>query len=195
MGWRGVLTKLDAQAIHKFGRLIKNDLEPGERHGVLLLPDGSYQRASYLGPGTQVLKRYKRGDKGKTPVDAVAKQHDRDYSIAKTPEDITRADHRMIASVNNIQRRGLDSPFNILQAKAINLKYAAEAIAGHNALGFGGTPGDAEHQSDSIALKGKGAPPGPQYGSKQTKKPNNKKPSILQMLRGVKKRRRNLTGR
>ena len=34
----------------------------------------------YLGPGTKLEKRLKRGDPGKNRLDRIAKQHDIDYS-------------------------------------------------------------------------------------------------------------------
>lgn len=188
MPWRGILTALESPIVQRLNAYIADDLENGEMHGVLKMPNGGYRRAQYLGPGTQVLKRIARGDKGRTPVDIIAKQHDRDYSIAQTKEDVTRADERMIRSVDNVERRGLDSPFNIMQAKVINLKYAIEAIAGDNALGFAGTPGDEKHRNAAIMLKGgRGAvAPGPQF----KKKPSKKKLTTLQILRDVKKKNR-----
>ena len=75
MGFTGALTKWGRQVLQKYGG-IKDDLYPGEHHGIMKLPNGRYERGAYIGPGTQVIKRYRAGIKGKTPVDQVAKQHD-----------------------------------------------------------------------------------------------------------------------
>jgi hypothetical protein len=39
------------------------EIEAGEKHGVLILPNGKIGRANYMGPGTNLIKRLKRGDK------------------------------------------------------------------------------------------------------------------------------------
>ena len=41
----------------------------------------------YMGPGTQLTKRLKRGDPGINRLDQIAKQHDIDYSRAKNLQD------------------------------------------------------------------------------------------------------------
>ena len=46
----------------------------------------------YLGPGTHLRKRLKRGDPGINRLDRVAKQHDIDYSRAKTRKMIKAID-------------------------------------------------------------------------------------------------------
>jgi hypothetical protein len=61
----------------------KTGLMPGERHVLLKMPDGSNQFASFMGPGTNVMARLKRGDHGKTEADEIARAHDIRYSLAK----------------------------------------------------------------------------------------------------------------
>ena len=76
-------------------------ISPGEKHIVLPTKHG-LTRANFAGPGTQVKKRIKRGDRGvdgPRGIDAAARTHDLAYVNARTPADIRRADNRMIREV------------------------------------------------------------------------------------------------
>ena len=57
----------------------------------------------YLGPGTKLKKRLKRGDPGINRLDKIAKQHDIDYSKAKNLQDKWKADTKMIESINKLR--------------------------------------------------------------------------------------------
>jgi len=48
----------------------------------------------YMGPGTHLAKRLKRGDPGINRLDKIAKQHDIDYSQARNLQDKWKADPR-----------------------------------------------------------------------------------------------------
>ena len=39
----------------------------GEKHAILKLPNGKYGVGNYIGPGTQIIQRLKRGDPASTP--------------------------------------------------------------------------------------------------------------------------------
>lgn len=104
----------------------------GETHMILKLPNGRSGVGNFIGPGTQVIERVKRGDPGRTPTDWVAKRHDIDYTLAgnarTTGEQmklVRRADNRMITSLQRIKANRLDSGRNItaglrlIQAKTI----------------------------------------------------------------------------
>ena len=54
----------------------------------------------YMGPGTYLQKRLKRGDPGINRLDRIAKQHDIDYSRAKTLRDKHAADPKMIKAID-----------------------------------------------------------------------------------------------
>jgi hypothetical protein len=95
----------------------KNELFEGERHAPLILPDGSVEFGNWIGPGTQVIKRLRRGDKPKTATDRIAMRHDLDYTIARNVDDIRRADQRMIESLNRLQAENGDHPLNIFAGK------------------------------------------------------------------------------
>ena len=108
----------------------------GERHAILQLPNGKYGMANYMGPGTQVIKRLKRGDKGRTPSDTVAMRHDIDFSLAAGLENkeaqikaVREADQRMVASLNRISKNKEDAKKNIFMGRRlIQGKMAAEDI-------------------------------------------------------------------
>lgn len=104
----------------------------GEKHAVLKLPNGKYGVANYMGPGTNVVARLKRGDPGRTQSDMVAKRHDIDYALSKNEktkdaqlQKVREADNRMIKSLQKIRENRSDSNHNIqlgmrlIQAKTI----------------------------------------------------------------------------
>ena len=59
----------------------------------------------YLGPGTHLKKRLKRGDLGINRLDRVAKQHDIDYARAKNLRDKHAADRKMIRAIDRFKGR------------------------------------------------------------------------------------------
>ena len=56
----------------------------------------------YMGPGTKLEKRLKRGDPGINQLDRIAKQHDIDYSRAKNLQDKWKADEKMIKAIDRL---------------------------------------------------------------------------------------------
>ena len=59
----------------------------------------------YMGPGTHLQKRLKRGDLGINRLDRIAKQHDINYSRAKTLRDKHAADRKMIKAIDRFGGR------------------------------------------------------------------------------------------
>ena len=59
----------------------------------------------YLGPGTKLKQRLKRGDPGINRLDRIAKQHDINYSKAKNLHDKWTADTKMINAINKLPGR------------------------------------------------------------------------------------------
>ena len=53
-----------------------------------------------MSPGTKLAKRLKRGDPGINRLDRLAKQHDIDYSKAKSLADKHIADRKMVSGIN-----------------------------------------------------------------------------------------------
>ena len=56
----------------------------------------------YMGPGTHLEKRLKRGDPGKNRLDRISKTHDIDYSKARSLKDKHKANRKMIASITKL---------------------------------------------------------------------------------------------
>ena len=56
----------------------------------------------YMGPGTHLAKRLKRGDPGINRLDEIAKQHDIDYSQARNLQDKWKADTKMIQAIDRL---------------------------------------------------------------------------------------------
>lgn len=99
----------------------------GENHGVLWVPGKGFQRANYMGPGTNIMQRLKRGDKGKTPIDQISKLHDIDYTLAsgtaQTDQEHSQlgraADNRMIASGWKAYKSGKETKFNLTEGAGL----------------------------------------------------------------------------
>ena len=74
-----------------------------------------------MGPGMHLKKRLKRGDPGINRLGRIAKQHDIDYSRAKTLKDKHVADRKMIRAIDHLPGRKTLTEHvvkNIMQAKA-----------------------------------------------------------------------------
>ena len=74
------------------------------KSGVEFHPYSSSKKKRYqfFGPGTFLKKRLDRGDQGINRLDRIARQHDTDYSEAKSLEYNWKADDKMIASIKNL---------------------------------------------------------------------------------------------
>ena len=88
----------------------------GEKH-IPLIVNGKMKVASFVGPGTQIIKRIKRGDKALTETDVVAELHDINYTLASNLDDVREADLRMINKLKDIEQKKLDNKFNILAGR------------------------------------------------------------------------------
>jgi hypothetical protein len=100
----------------------------GEKHAILKLKNGKYGVGNYIGPGTHLVERLKRGDPPRTEVDKVAQAHDIRYFQAKDLGDIRKADNIMINKVKQISRNRGDAPQNIMQANLIRAKVVGENL-------------------------------------------------------------------
>ena len=56
----------------------------------------------YMGPGTHLEKRLKRGDPGINRLDRISKIHDIDYSRARSLKAKHKADRKMIKSIEKL---------------------------------------------------------------------------------------------
>lgn len=96
-----------------------NDSQPlyeGEQH-IPLIVNGKMKVANFVGPGTQIIKRVKRGDKPLTETDAVAELHDLSYILSRDLDDVRNADLRMISKLKEIEQKKLDNKINILAGR------------------------------------------------------------------------------
>ena len=57
----------------------------------------------YMGPGTRLKTRLKRGDRGINRLDTIAMRHDIAYANAKSLEDKWKADKQMINAINKLK--------------------------------------------------------------------------------------------
>lgn len=149
---------------------------PGEKHALLKLPNGKMGIGNYIGPGTHVIERLKRGDPPRTLTDKTAKRHDIDYTLASGSKDkatqnklIREADERMVSKLKSIEKHGLDSKFNTLQGKKlIQAKMKAEDIGILKKGSFGGdlkklTPQEnilLKSKKEKLQMEGFGHPAG-----------------------------------
>ncbi len=73
----------------------------GEAHLVLPTKHG-LTRANFCGPGTNLLRRLERGDRGVSQVDTACSKHDMAYHLAKSKKDIRDADNALIRDVDAV---------------------------------------------------------------------------------------------
>lgn len=113
---------------NSFGNSDENarPLYSGEKHAFIKLPNGKVGRANYMGPGTHLIERLKRGDVPRTEVDKVSQAHDIRYGLGKNFDDVRKADMRMINKVRQLTASGGDSKFNTRQANLIVAKTKLE---------------------------------------------------------------------
>ena len=78
------------------------------------------KRYQFFGSGTFLKKCLDRGDHGINRLDRIARQHDIDYSKAKSLEDKWKADDKMVASIKNLP--GKKSMMDHLARYIINSK-------------------------------------------------------------------------
>lgn len=116
------LKKALSSGINKGINLIAKPPYPGfdgEFHSVLKVPGQGLQRASFCGPGTQLIERIKRGDRPLTEVDAACFEHDKGYYRAKNTTDSRLRDMEAVRRMGDMRRSGADSKFNILQPEMV----------------------------------------------------------------------------
>jgi hypothetical protein len=94
----------------------QNKLKDGEKHPIIYTSNG-FEIPSYLGPGTNLVHKIKTGVEPITDTDKTAQAHDIRYHLAKSNEDIRKADLKMVDALNMVQERGSDYKFNIYTGK------------------------------------------------------------------------------
>lgn len=101
-------------------------LTKGELHAPLYV-DGKWVTGNFVGPGTDLIPRLERGDMGVSATDDVARLHDIQYSLARTPQDILDADSRMITNLVKAKDKLVN---RIPAGVAIAAKYLAQKLTG-----------------------------------------------------------------
>jgi hypothetical protein len=171
---------------------------PGEKHAILQNPNGTFSRANWMGPSTNVRARVQRGDKGIVPTDTVSKMHDLQYSVAKDKSDIRSADNRMLKSLDRLEKGKKDSKFNTKLGKAvIGAKVKLEDMGLPNSFGDIKEISDEdrkmyEDEIDNLAKMGYGLKKLRKTAMKNYKKNNDKKQHIKSVPREFKGRDSNV---
>jgi hypothetical protein len=136
---RGILSGLDSAYTSELGTKIRNSIPdsdslarpgfPGERHAILKLSNGKMGVGNFMGPGTEIVKRLRRGDPPRTLSDKVAMAHDVRYSLATNLGDVRHADQAMVRKLDEIDNKHADSRLNTtIGKKLIQAKMAAEDL-------------------------------------------------------------------
>jgi len=92
------------------------NLKDGEIHSPLWTKKG-LKFAKYAGPGTHVYSNISQGVEPISNVDKVAQAHDLRFGAATSPEDVRRADKKMVDTLNRIEKEKGDYKVNIYAAK------------------------------------------------------------------------------
>jgi hypothetical protein len=125
----------------------------GEKHALLKLPNGKTGVANYMGPGTNIMERLKRGDPPRTATDKAAQAHDIRYALSNDKGDIRRADNIMINKVKQISRNRGDALRNINQANLLRVKVAGENLGVLKRNAFSGNMPDSKKDKDFLTQK------------------------------------------
>lgn len=112
------MTQLSQYGLKKIGVPGSDRLFPGEMHTPLYTGNARFAMANYMGPGTNLIGRLKRGDAGITDMDTISQAHDIRYALAKGAEDILTADRRMIKSAESSSDSGVNRKLGSTVMKA-----------------------------------------------------------------------------
>lgn len=124
----------------------------GEKHALMKNADGKFVTANFMGPGTEVLKRVKRRDPPRNWSDAVALEHDINYTL--NPGNSRQHDEKMISRLNRIERDNADSKWNISMGReAMKNKIRLEKLGMLDSSMFSGKTATELTASDRDILK------------------------------------------
>lgn len=98
--------------------LTGSKLKDGEKHAIIYDPvKKKYTAANYIGPGTDLITRLKRGDEPKVLSDKEAQAHDIRYTLSKDVNGIKSADDKMVSKLKELRKTKQDSAFNTIPAQ------------------------------------------------------------------------------
>jgi hypothetical protein len=139
-----ILTPIDESNIFlKFVKLLSNllsvlkkfvaNIKNREYHAILKKRDGSYQNANFLGPGSDLKKRFLL--EPVSEADKISKAHDFRYALLDRTksyneqlEYIRNSDEKFIRKLEEVRKNKKDSEFNLKQADFIKLKIIIEDV-------------------------------------------------------------------
>ena len=154
-----------------------NPIRDGERHAVQRLPTGGWALGNYIGPRTDLISKLKQGVLPISYTDKVAMSHDINYSLAQNHGDIRKADLKMIAKLDQLQKEGKESLFNIYMGKwpmQAKMKLEDWGLVSDKAFTTYGEPNSKEDMDLLLATRAKLEMQG--YGKKKKPKAKPKKP-------------------
>ena len=134
LGQKAINSVMDlGSKVGSFGKAVVQNIYDGEMHGILQLPDGTFQKAQYMGPGSRIDLRLDAGQEGLTPIDKASLAHDLRYQLSNTDKAnrqnlIREADNIFNKKIDYLRETKGDSEFNLKQAELIKAKVALENI-------------------------------------------------------------------
>jgi hypothetical protein len=129
-----------------------NYMSGGREFHAYLMTDRGLTRGSYIGPGTNVLERIRRGDAPVSGADKVAQAHDLRYTLANGDKAAERqADQKMISK---LQDPKVDSMLNRAIGRVpIQAKVAAERMGIMQRGSFSKGPAINEEEKKMVETK------------------------------------------
>ena len=125
-GIGNIINKIIDKGLNKPSK--SNPKYAGEQHGIIKLENGTYSRANYMGPNTNLYRRLKDDIKPLSEVDKISKAHDLRYALAYDENSLRNADKKFIDKLNEVKKNKQDKYINIKQAELIKAKRFAEDI-------------------------------------------------------------------
>lgn len=124
---RDLIKKASKRAKNAIKEIRGDNLLPGETHGLLWVPGKGIERSNFMGPGTDLLARLARDDRGKTAIDEISRLHDVEYTLANNSSRSNEeqlqmaraADMRMITSGWREFKAGRASAFDTIQGAGL----------------------------------------------------------------------------
>jgi len=95
--------------------LTGSNLRDGEIHMPLYTKSG-IKAGSFIGPGTSVIERIRNKTEPITEVDTIAKYHDIRYTLSTNPQEVRKADEKMMGAIKRSRKEKRDYKINMVGA-------------------------------------------------------------------------------
>lgn len=112
----GIYQTLINKIFKKKGR--KDALDPSETHAIGYNREGNLDVMSYMGPGTNLIRRLKENVDPKSEADKISQTHDIRYHLANNAQDIKNADLRMLSKLSEARKQGKEGKWNYFIASS-----------------------------------------------------------------------------